>query len=126
MSLVTLAFGSKNRNPTATINGISTPSDRIRQRIEKTENATGTVEIVKACSFYGDSDEAYLVGNVLEGFVGEGMVVTYKDKEIELVEIESKYGNNAKQGMTIGISLKGVTEADFELGSTLTFKKIKN
>lgn len=125
MSLVTLAFGNKNRASTGTGThiSVSTPSDRIARAMTKSENAKGEVLVRKACMFYG-LDDIYVVAEVQDGFVCEGMkAFSNSNKEYELIALESKYGTNAKKGMTVGLTFKGISEEDFPIGSTIRLEK---
>ena len=130
MSLVTLAFGSKNRasSPEAVAPGaiaqsgraVSTPEDRLRQKILRT-GAEGTAIIRKACRFFS-RDEIFVLAEVTEGLVSQDMKIFAGEKQLEVIDMESKYGRAAKQGMTIGLTLRNVEEEDLPTGSALNFK----
>ncbi|MCR4369371.1 MAG: hypothetical protein NUV67_05700 [archaeon] len=123
MSLVTLTFGAKskesfNATPHA---AISTPEDRMRERMAK-NGATGGVALVrKACRFFS-LEEVYLVAEVKDGFLAEGMTATLNGRNVEVLGVESKYGNAAQKGMTVGITVRGVAQSDFSDGTELMFE----
>lgn len=120
MSLITLTFGYKGERNNTPHSAISTPSDRINEKIK--ENAFGSVTIQKTCKFYGQ-DDVFIVAKVNEGFISNNMKAALNGQEIEIVEVDSKYGGNAKKGMTIGISVKGINEKQLLKGTTLEFEK---
>ena len=120
MSLITLTFGYKGEINDTPHSTISTPSDRINEKIK--ENTFGSVTIQKTCKFYGQED-VFIVAKVNEGFISNSMKATLNGQEIEIVGMDSKYGSNAKKGMTIGISVKGINEKQLQRGTTLKFEK---
>lgn len=120
MSLITLTFGYKGEINNTPHSVISTPADRINEKIQ--ENTFGLVTIEKTCKFYGQ-DDVFIVAKVNEGFVSNNMKATLNGEEIEIVEVDSKYGSNAKKGMTIGISVRGINEKQLAKGTTLKFEK---
>jgi len=122
MSLITLTFGNKNFNGVSSHAVISTPGDRVKEKISKSENPFGSAIIKKTCKFFGEN-EVYVVAEITEGFVGKNMKATLNNQELTLVEIDSKYGNHAKKGMTIGLSFSGVKEEDLPKESILKFEK---
>ncbi|MEM4326800.1 MAG: hypothetical protein QXZ13_01360 [Candidatus Diapherotrites archaeon] len=123
MSLITLTFGSKKNNlPTESSTGlsVSSPEDRLRQKILRT-NATGKAIIKKACRFYS-REEVFVLAEVVEGLVSQDMKIFFGDKQLEVIDLESKYGRAAKQGMIIGITLKNIDEDELLSGSELNFR----
>jgi len=122
MSLVTLTFGNKNFHTPSPHAIIWTPGDRVKERISKAENLFGSAIIKKTCKFFGEN-EIYVVAEITEGFIGKDMKATLNNRELTLLEIDSKYGNHAKKGMTVGLSFSGMTEKDFPIKSILKFEK---
>lgn len=123
MSLITLTFGSKKNNlPSESSLGlsVSSPEDRLRQKILRT-NATGKAVIKKACRFYS-REEVFVLAEVIEGLVSQDMKIFFGNKQLEVIDLESKYGRAAKQGMVIGITLKNIDEDELPTGSELNFK----
>lgn len=121
MSLTTLTFGSK-RTGFETQNAlISTPVMRASQPLGKTPLKAGKILVKKACRFYSH-DNIFVVGEVSDGFIAENMRGQFKDREIQIVDVESKYGHNAKKGMAVGIFLSGVDETELEAGTELDFR----
>ena len=119
MSLITLTFGYKAEIANTPQTVISTPADRINQQIQ--ESGFGSVTVEKTCKFYGQ-EEVFIVAKVNEGFVSNNMKATLNGQEIEIVDVDSKYGSNAKKGMTIGIGVKGINESRLPKGTILKFE----
>lgn len=120
MSLITLTFGHKGIIHATPHAAISTPEDRINEKIQ--ENTFGSVTIEKTCKFFGQ-DDVYIVAKVNEGFVSNSMKATLNGQEVEVVGVDSKYGSSAKKGMMIGISVKGIDRSQLPKGTTLKFEK---
>ncbi len=123
MSLISLTFGDKKNSHRdySQHNSISTPGSRLSQKIEQTCFAHGEGIIKKTCQFYAQDDVFALI-EVTNGLVAENMLAFVDNKPIQMVELESKYGNNAKKGMVVGITFKGITENELEKGKTISFK----
>ncbi|HLC93208.1 MAG TPA: hypothetical protein VJH23_05890 [archaeon] len=121
MSLTTLTFGSKKTGFVTQNAFVSTPSSRASQTMGKTPLTTGKIVVKKACRFYSH-DNIFVVGEVADGYIAENMKGTFNDREIQIVDVESKYGHNAKKGMAIGIFLSGVDETELAEGTELDFR----
>ncbi len=117
MSLVSLTFGGEKRYNVSPHIAISTPAGRIEEKIAR--GGEGRALVKKACRFYGQ-ENVYIVAEVIEGLLGEGMKAFLEDRQLRVVEIESKYGSSAKKGMTVGIMLSGASEEELS-GKTLRF-----
>jgi hypothetical protein len=132
MSLITLTFGSgskKNINNNSNNENesglsVSTPESRLKQKILKGVS-TGTVIVRKACRFYS-RDEVFILGEVTEGLVSDDMKLFAGEKELRVIDIESKYGRAAKPGMTVGITVTGIDDDELPQGSTLCFKLLSS
>ena len=121
MSLTTLTFGSKKAGFVPQNAFVSTPGDRVGQAMGRTPLTAGKIVVKKACRFYSH-DNIFVVGEVADGFIAENMKGQFKDREIQIVDVESKYGHNAKKGMAIGVFLSGVDETELPEGTELDFK----
>lgn len=122
MSLVTLTFGSK-RNDFDASGVVSTPSGRIAQTMGKTPFSSGKLVVRKACRFYSH-DNIFVVAEVADGFIAENMIGNFKDREIKIVDLESKHGHNAKKGMPVGVFLSNVDETELSEGMELDFRSM--
>jgi len=121
MSLVTLTFGNKTH--TASPHAfISTPEERIIQKLNQLRTTKGEAIIKKACRFYSQED-IYVVAEVTEGFLSTNMTAFYNGKELDIIDVESKYGHSAKKGMIVGLTLKGISEDELQKDSILSFEK---
>ena len=122
MSLVTLTFGTKKNGYSDSHNAvISTPSSRMNQRMGGMPIANGKLLIKKACRFYSQ-ENVFVVAEVTDGFIAENMKASIDNREINIVEVESKYGHNAKKGMAVGVFLSGIDETELPAGAVLEFK----
>ena len=125
MSLVTLTFGSGQAkradypSPNAVV---STSMNRAAQPLGN-KSYNGKLLVKKACRFYSH-DNIFVVGEVAEGFIFEKMKGSHNSREIEIVDVESKHGHNAKKGMSVGIFLSGIDETELEIGSVLNFSTL--
>ena len=122
MSLVTLTFGSKKTDFGA-VGAVSTPSGRITQSMGKTPLSAGKLVVRKACRFFGQ-DNIFVVAEVADGFIAEQMVGTFKDRQIQIVDVESKHGHNAKKGMPVGVFLSNIDETELSDGTILDFRSM--
>ena len=127
MSLITLTFGSKK--PSAKPQDytkvsqidISTPMERHIMRQKLANGLKGKAEIKRACRFYAQ-ENVYVVAQVTEGILCNEMKAFYGDKELELLQLESKYGDKARKGNVVGLTLKGINEWELEKGGVLNFR----
>ena len=118
MSLVSLTFGSgKSQFSVKPAIAVINPWDKIK--VDPT--VENKVEVKKVCQFLG-CEEVYVVGQITSGVVTGQMKGSSRDKTFEIVELESKYGHNvAKQGMTVGLLIKGIPKELVCRGDTLVF-----
>ncbi len=123
MSLVSLTFGKENSQRTVSSMAekpqmqVTSPADLISIN-PLVENK---VEIKKSCQFLGHSD-VYLVCQIVSGVISSRMKGQLEGQSFEIVELESKYGNRiAKQGMTIGLTVRGLPKEFFERGKIVSF-----
>ncbi len=122
MSLVTLTFGGAKKHFNISPNAfISTPSDRVNESMGKMPSISGKLLVKKACRFYSH-DNIFVVAEVADGFIGENMKAFFNEREVQIVEVESKYGHNAKKGMPVGVFLSGIDETELPNGAVLEFK----
>lgn len=128
MSLITLTFGSKKPMAPEHVSqpglAVSTPEDRLRQKILKS-GMEGKAVIKKSCRFYS-REEVFVLAEVTEGMVSQDMKIFAGEKQLDVMDMESKYGHAAKQGMTIGLTLRNCGEDDVPTGSTLSFKLVSS
>ncbi len=120
MSLVSLTFGvGKSEFSVKAPIQVLTPEDQI-QILPGVENKA---QIKKACQFLGHVD-VYLVAQVTSGVVANTMKGEVNGQGFEIVELESKYGHRiAKQGMTIGLTVHGISKNAFKEGSQISFNQ---
>jgi hypothetical protein len=122
MSLVTLTFGEKRSSFISTPHAVvSTPEARLRQSASR-EGTKGKAVIKKACRFFSQED-VYVLAQVDEGFVSDEMKAFYNGSRLQVIDVESKLGQCAKQGMSVGLTFRGVNEFDFMPGSIINFEK---
>ena len=123
MSLVTLTFGSKRNDFSGSSHVmISSPETRMNQGMAKS-GVKGKLLVKKACRFYSH-DNIFVVAEVADGFIAEKMTAQMDDRKIQIVEVESKYGHNAKKGMSVGVFLSGIDETELQAGSVLDFQSM--
>jgi hypothetical protein len=80
------------------------------------------VEIKKACQFLGHSD-VYLVAQIMSGVVSHKMKGVVDGRSFDIVELESKLGSRiAKEGMTIGLTIRGLPREAFDKGKVVSFR----
>ncbi len=97
---------------------VTTPADLITINPE-VENK---VEIKKACQFLGHSD-VYLVAQIMSGVISHKMKGYVEGKSFDIVELESKLGSRiAKEGMTIGLTVRGLPRDSFDKGKVVSFR----
>lgn len=117
MSLVSLTFGSgKSQFSVRPAIAVLNPWDKIKVD----PSIENKVEVKKVCQFLG-CEEVYIVGQITSGVVTDRMKGHNKDFTFEIVELESKYRGVAKQGMTVGLLVKGISKEAVCRGDTLTF-----
>ena len=122
MSLITLTFGDRGNCYSETPHTlISTPETAMTNKA-KSIGAKAQAIIRKTCNFYSQND-VYVIAEVINGFIGQDMQATLNGKTMELLEIESKFGHSAKKGMTVGLTLKGISKEDLKTGETIFFEK---
>ena len=122
MSLITLTFGDRGNCYSETPHTlISTPETAIANKAQSI-GAKAQAIIRKTCNFYSQKD-IYVIAEVINGFIGQDMQATLNGKRMELLEIESKFGHSAKKGMTVGLTLKGISKEELKTGETIFFEK---
>jgi hypothetical protein len=95
---------------------VETPADRVK--IDP--SVENRVEVKKVCQFLGHSD-IYVVGEIKSGVVMPNMKGNVGSNCFEVIEMESKIGNRiAKQGLTVGLTLKGIPKEAVQQGSVFT------
>lgn len=123
MSLTSLTFGKENGGFSSAMSvepaiQITSPQDLISIN-PAVENK---VEIKKACQFLGHSD-IYLVAQIMSGVVSHKMKGYVEGRSFDIVELESKLGSRiAKEGMTIGLTIRGVPREAFDKGKVVSFR----
>jgi len=122
MSLISLTFGERKmseiKSPHITI---STPESRLKETFSKMQFVEGKAEIKKTCTFYAQ-EEVFALLQVTEGLIGENMKAYYDGRKLQILGIESKYGSYARKGMTVGVTLRGITKDELEQGKLISFK----
>ncbi|MBU0661966.1 hypothetical protein KKH30_00475 [Candidatus Micrarchaeota archaeon] len=119
MSLISLTFGKGREAMVVQPHiQITNPQDSFRE-VEGVENR---VEVVKVCKFF-NSEGVYVVGKVLSGVIAERMRANVNGWECEITELECKYkgADVAKEGMTVGLMVRGVEKEAFGSGEVLQF-----
>lgn len=118
MSLISLTFGEgKSEFSVKAPIQVITPEDQIQIK----PDVENKVQIRKACQFLGHSD-VYVVAQVVSGVVANTMKGEVDGRYFEIVELESKIGHRiAKQGMTIGLTVRGISKDAFKKGCHVTF-----
>lgn len=115
MSLAALTFGAgKQSFSVPTMMHVFYPKDSIKLD-PKVENK---LQVIKVSSFY-NTDDIYVVAQVISGVVKDNMSFSLNGKKILVPEIESKLKGVAKQGMNVGFSLQGIAVEEIAKGSVL-------
>ena len=114
MSLVSLTFGAgKSEFSVKAPIQVLTPEDQIHVQ----PGVENKAQVKKACQFLGQTD-VYLVAQVVSGVVASSMKGEINGRGFEIVELESKYGKRiAKTGMTIGLTVRGISKDAFSQGA---------
>jgi hypothetical protein len=120
MSLVSLTFGEgKSEFSVKAPIQVLTPEDQIQIK----PGIENKAQIKKACQFLGHTD-VYLVAQIVSGVVANTMKGDINGRGFEIVELESKYGHRiAKQGMTIGLTVRGISKDAFTEGCQISFNQ---
>ncbi len=116
MSLITLTFGEGRGNQSEI--EIVAPQDNIQiYPWEKNKLC-----IKKVSRFFGDP-EIYVVGEIVSGQVSKGMKGELNGKSFTVKDLNCKYHrtSSAKRGMTVGLSIEGVSAEELEKGSLISF-----
>lgn len=117
MSLVSLTFGAgKQSFSVPTMMHVFYPKDSIQVK----PGVANKLQILKVSTFY-NSPEVYIVGQVISGVLKDKMVFDFNGRKVFVSEIDSKLKGVAKEGMTIGFSLLGISPGEFTKGSVLEF-----
>ena len=122
VSLVSLTFGNNKNVYKSAVdygnqNGVSRPLDNLKVN----PNIANTVEVKKVCQFVGHNF-LYIVGTVKEGVIFDKMKGSLGDSNYEIIEIESKLAvGKAKKGMTVGLTITGISKEDIKGGEILNF-----
>jgi len=122
MSLITLTFGDRGNCYSETSHTVISTPETIM--INKAQNIGAKAQAIirKTCKFYSQTD-VYVVAEVINGFIGQDMHASVNGKTMELLDIESKFGHSAKKGMTVGLTLKGISKEELKTGETILFEK---
>ena len=117
MSLITLTFGGENKGAYSEIDIVS-PQDSIYvYPWEKNKLC-----VKKVTCFYNEP-EVYVVGEIVSGAISKGMTGDVNGKHFTIKDLNCKYRGSdiAKKGMTIGLSIEGVSKEEIEKGSIISF-----
>ena len=120
MSLITLTFGAGNPATPCFETEVVSPQDSIRiYPWEKNKLC------VKKVSCFYNEPEVYIMGEIVSGAISEGMSGEVNGKHFTVKELNCKYRNStvAKRGMTIGISVEGISREEIEKDSIISFSK---
>ena len=123
MSLVSLTFGNDNGKR----NRFSVqPEIEVIQPWHHFHEMAGIENrllIKKVCSFYKRA-EMYLIGEIVSGVVKEGMKGKINGKEFKVLELESKMKGApiAGQGMTIGLTIDGISYNEIQKNNVVIFE----
>lgn len=120
MSLVSLTFGNgKSEFSVKAAIQVLTPEDQIQVK----PGVENRAMVKKACQFLGHTD-VYLVAQITSGVIANTMKGEIQGQGFEIVELESKYGHRmAKQGMTIGLTVRGISKDAFKTGAQINFSQ---
>lgn len=83
-------------------------------------NKENKLQIQKVSAFYGEPD-VMIIGKVVSGVITDKMKLKFRDQEVPILKMDSKYRTMGKEGMTIGITLRGVYKDDFQKDGLITF-----
>jgi hypothetical protein len=118
MSLVSFTFGN---NATDVHNNphlwIETPADRAVKNFGPLECEA---RVDKVCKFFG-GEGIYAIVKVSSGCITSGLRAELGEKVCIVTDVESRYGNAAKEGMSCGITLSGIDVGDIKAGETIKF-----
>ncbi|MDD5163268.1 MAG: hypothetical protein PHD95_03610 [Candidatus ainarchaeum sp.] len=118
MSLAGLTFGvGKQSFSVPPMMHVFYPKDSIK--IDP--NVENKLQVIKVSSFY-NTDDIYVVAQVISGVVKDNMSFSINGKKILVPEIESKLKGVAKQGMNVGFSLQGIAVEEIAKGAVLDMK----
>ena len=122
VSLVSLTFGnSKNVYKSAVDFGNENNVLRPLDGIAVKPNIANRVEVKRVCQFVGHNF-LYVVGEVKEGVIFDKMKGKLGENNYEIVEVESKLAmGKAKKGMTVGLTITGISKDDIKGGEILNF-----
>lgn len=122
VSLVSLTFGNSKNVYRSSVdygneNGVLRPLDNIKVN----PNVANRVEVKKVCEFVGHNF-VYVVGEVKEGVILDNMKGKVGESTFQVVEVESKLAmGKAKKGMTVGLTITGISKEDIRGGEILNF-----
>jgi hypothetical protein len=122
MSLTSLTFGNNKNVYKSAVdfgneNNVLRPLDGIAVK----PNVANRVEVKKVCEFVGHNF-VYVVGEVKEGVVFDNMKGTIGENTFKIVEVESRLAmGKAKKGMTVGLTITGISKEDIKGGEILNF-----
>ncbi len=115
MSLISLTFGKGKQEPSFNQIEIASPCDSI----SISPDVENLVEVKKACTFFKHTG-IYIVGEVLSGAVKGEMQGECNGKRFCIEEIDSRLGNAAKEGMSVGLSTSGISLEDLKAGDVIS------
>jgi hypothetical protein len=121
MSLTTLTFGDRTSRDSGhdfrTID-LSRPMENV----EVAPSVENKLKVIKICQFY-KCQYVYILGEVMNGVVGESMKGRTGEKAFLVESIESKYpgARAVKKGVRVGLMVSGIEKEDVSEGATLDF-----
>ena len=83
-------------------------------------NKENKLQVQRVSSFYGEPD-VIIIGKVVSGVITDKMKLKFGEQEVPILKMDSKYRTMGKEGMTIGITVRGVYKDDFQKDSCITF-----
>ena len=122
MSLTSLTFGNNKNVYKSAVdfgneNNVLRPLDGICVK----PNVANRVQVKKVCEFVGHNF-VYVVGEVKEGVIFDNMKGTLGESTFKVVEVESRLAmGKAKKGMTVGLTITGISKEDIKGGEILNF-----
>ncbi|MBN1941641.1 MAG: hypothetical protein JW772_05705 [Candidatus Diapherotrites archaeon] len=118
MGLISLTFGTGKQNLSVqAMRDILYPKDAIQCQ----PGQENRLEIIKVCTFY-NSPDVYVVGKVMSGLVKEDMHCHFNGRKVFISDLDSKLKGIAKQGMTVGFNVEGISPKELSKGDVLEFK----
>lgn len=117
MSLTHITFSPKNKELAARpMLAVENPWDCVKPK----EGVDNKLQVQKVSSFFGEP-EIMIIGKVVSGVITDKMQGSINGKEFRITQMDSKYRNVGKEGMTIGITVRGLMREEIEKDAIISF-----